>query len=72
MRIDALKRDIVKKIDNEFKTIELDLPYEKPKQIAYCQKNVDVLKRDYMDSHMYLKIRGPAKQINKIKAMLNK
>ena len=72
LRIDALKRDIVKKIDNEFKTIELDLPYEKPKQIAYCQKDVDVLKRDYLDSHMYLKIRGPANQINKIKAMLNK
>ena len=59
-------------MDKDYKTIEIKLPYEKPKEIAFSQQGVDIIKRDYNNDYVYLKIRGPAERIDQIQLMLNK
>ena len=51
---------------------ELKLPYDRPKQIAFSQKDVEIIKRDYKDDHIFLKIRGSTKRIDQIKIMVKK
>ena len=72
LRIESLINSIIDKMDKDYKTIEIKLPYEKPKEIAFSQQGVDIIKRDYNNDHVYLKIRGPAERIDQIQLMLNK
>ena len=72
LRIESLINSIIDKMDKDYKTIEIKLPYEKPKEIAFSQQGVDIIKRDYNNDHIYLKIRGPAERIDQIQLMLNK
>ena len=72
LRINSLKERVIKKIDENYETLEVDIPYERPKEIAFSQKGVDILKKIYLDSHIHLKIRGPIKHINKIKSVIDK
>ena len=72
LRIDSLKNSIIDKMDKDYRTIELKLPYEKPKEIAFSQQDVDIIERDYKNDHIYLKIRGPAERIDQIELMLKK
>ena len=72
LRINSLKERLIKKIDENYETLEVDIPYERPKEIAFSQKGVDILKKIYLDSHIHLKIRGPIKHINKIKSVIDK
>ncbi len=72
LRIESLINSIIDKMDKDYKTIEIKLPYEKPKEIAFSQQGVDIIKRDYNNDHVYLKIRGPSERIDQIQLMLNK
>jgi len=72
LRIESLINSIIDKMDKDYRTIEIKLPYEKPKEIAFSQQGVDIIKRDYNNDHVYLKIRGPAERIDQIQLMLNK
>ncbi|MBD31216.1 MAG: GTPase HflX [Candidatus Marinimicrobia bacterium] len=72
LRIDSLKNSIIDKMDKDYTTIELKLPYEKPREIAFSQRDVDIIERDYRNDHIYLKIRGPAERIDQIQLMLKK
>ena len=72
LRIESLINSIIDKMDKDYKTIEIKLPYEKPKEIAFSQQGVDIIKRDYNNDYVYLKIRGPAERIDQIQLMLNK
>ena len=67
-----LKNSIIDKMDKDYTTIELKLPYEKPREIAFSQRDVDIIERDYRNDHIYLKIRGPAERIDQIELMLKK
>ena len=72
LRIESLINSIIDKMDKDYKTIEIKLPYEKPKEIAFSQQGVDIIKRDYNNDYVYLKIRGPSERIDQIQLMLNK
>ena len=72
LRIESLINSIIDKMDKDYRTIEIKLPYEKPKEIAFSQQGVDIIKRDYNNDYVYLKIRGPSERINQIQLMLNK
>ena len=72
LRIESLINSIIDKMDKDYKTIEIKLPYEKPKEIAFSQQGVDIIIRDYNNDYVYLKIRGPSERIDQIQLMLNK
>ena len=72
LRLDSLKKSITKAMDKDRIVTELKLPYDRPKQIAFSQKDVEIIKRDYKDDHIFLKIRGSAKRIDQIKIMVKK
>ncbi len=72
LRIESLINSIIDKMDKDYRTIEIKLPYEKPKEIAFSQQGVDIIKRDYNNDYVYLKIRGPSERIDQIQLMLNK
>ena len=72
LRIESLKKSITSIMDKDHIVIELQLPYNKPKDIAFSQEGVEIIKRDYKSDHVYLKIKGPIKRIDQIKILLNK
>ena len=72
LRLDSLKKSITRAMDKDRIVTELKLPYDRPKQIAFSQKDVEIIKRDYKDDHIFLKIRGSAKKIDQIKVMVKK
>ena len=72
LRLDSLKKSITKAMDKDRIVTELKLPYDRPKEIAFSQQDVEIIKRDYKDDHIFLKIRGSAKKIDQIKIMVKK
>ena len=72
LRIESLKKSITSIMDKDHIVIELQLPYNKPRDIAFSQEGVEIIKRDYKSDHVYLKIKGPIKRIDQIKILLNK
>ena len=72
LRIESLKKSITSTMDKDHIEIELQLPYNKPKDIAFSQQGVKIIKRDYKSDHVYLKIKGSIKRIDQIKILLNK
>ena len=72
LRIESLKKSITNTMDKDHIEIELQLPYDKPKDIAFSQQGVEILERDYKRDHVYLKIKGPLKRIDQIKILVNK
>ena len=72
LRLDSLKKSITKAMDKDRIVTELKLPYDRPKEIAFSQQDVEIIKRDYKDDHIFLKIRGSAKKIDQIKVMVKK
>ena len=72
LRLDSLKKSITKAMDKDRIVTELKLPYDRPKEIAFSQQDVEIIKRDYKDDHIFLKIRGSAKRIDQIKIMVKK
>ena len=62
---------ILKKIEDNFITVDLEFPYDQGKAIAKAQEGVEVLKREYDDTSMKLRIRGSRTRINQILALEN-
>ena len=72
LRIDSLKKSILLEMDKNHITIELQLPYDEPKKIAFSQQGVEIIKKDYKTDYVYLKIRGSIRRIDQIKIMVKK
>ena len=72
LRIDSLKKSILLEMDKNHITIELQLPYNEPKKIAFSQQGVEIVKKDYKTDYVYLKIRGSIRRIDQIKIMVKK
>ena len=72
LRIDSLKKSILVEMDKNHNTIELQLPYDEPKKIAFSQQGVEIVKKDYKTDYVYLKIRGSIRRIDQIKTMVKK
>ena len=66
LMISELKSKIFEIMDQNYETINIEIPYEAGDKIAYAQKNVMVLKRHYKDDVIRLKIRGNKNRLNQI------
>ncbi len=66
LMISSLKNKIVDKMESNFQTVELQIPYEKGKAIANAQKGVKVLQRNFEENAVRLKVRGAKPRIKQI------
>ena len=66
LRLNDLKSKILRTMENDYKTVDLQIPYEYGKIIAQVQDGVEVLERVYDDQGIRLKIRGNKNRIEKI------
>ena len=66
LMISELKTQIFNIMDQNYETINIEIPYESGDKIAYAQKDVMVLKRNYKDDAIELKIRGNKNRLNQI------
>jgi len=66
LRLSELKSRILGKMEENFQTIDLEFPYDQGKTIAHAQEGVEVLKREYEEDRVKLKIRGSQSRINQI------
>jgi len=70
LKLSSLKNKIIKNMEDSYQTIELKFSYDDGKKIAQVQEGVDVLKRDYKEKGVELKIRGSKSRINQILASI--
>jgi len=66
LMISELKKKIVGKMESNFQTVELQIPYSDGKIIAYAQQGVKVLERNFEDEIVRLKVRGAKPRIKQI------
>ena len=66
LMISELKKKIVEKMESNFQTVELQIPYKDGKIIANAQQGVKVLERNFEDHIVRLKIRGAKPRIKQI------
>mgnify|MGYP001464553247 FL=1 len=66
LMISELKKKIVEKMESNFQTVELQIPYEDGKIIANAQQGVKVLEKNFEDHMVRLKVRGAKPRIKQI------
>ncbi|MEE8336029.1 MAG: GTPase HflX [Candidatus Neomarinimicrobiota bacterium] len=66
LRLDPIMIKILKLIDQDSSTVEIKLSYDAPREIAQAQQGVKVLNREYEETGIRLKIKGPLWRINQI------
>ena len=66
LMISELKKKIVEKMESNFQTVELQIPYKDGKIIANAQQGVKVLERNFEDHTVRLKVRGAKPRIKQI------
>ena len=66
LRLNDLRSKILRTMENDYETVDLQIPYEYGKIIAQVQDGVEVLERVYDDQGIRLKIRGNKNRIEKI------
>ena len=71
LMISELKKKIVEKMESNFQTVELQIPYKDGKNIAYAQQGVKVLQRNFEDDIVRLTVRGAKPRIKQIISILN-
>ena len=71
LMISELKKKIVEKMESNFQTVELEIPYKDGKNIAYAQQGVKVLQRNFEDDIVRLTVRGAKPRIKQIISILN-
>ena len=65
-KICEIAEKIIEKMESNFQTVELQIPYEDGKIIANAQKGVKVLERNFEDHIVRLKVRGAKPRIKQI------
>ena len=66
LRLNELRSKILRIMEDDYETVDLQIPYEYGKIIAQVQDGVEVLERVYDDQGIRLKIRGNKNRIEKI------
>jgi GTP-binding protein HflX len=66
LRLSELRSRIIAKMEESFQTIDLEFSYDQGKTIAHAQEGVEVLKREYEETRVKLRIRGSRSRINQI------
>lgn len=70
LRLDELIKKIQQVMEENFKTINVDIPYSDGKTISEIQDGLDVLDREYHDGGVRMTIKGPSNKIKKILGQL--
>ena len=70
LRLSELKSRIIAKMEENFQTIDLEFSYDQGKTIAHAQEGVEVLKREYEENGVKLRIRGSQSRINRIQSLV--
>ena len=71
LKLSDLKQKIIDMMEANYETVDLKLTYDDGKTIAQVQEGVEVLKRDYEEKIVRLKIRGSKSRISQIMASLS-
>ena len=71
LMISDLRKRIIEKMESNFQTIEIKIPYGDGKVIANAQTGVKVLERFFQDDAVKLKIRGARPRIEQIIKSIN-
>ena len=66
LRLSELRSRIIGKMEENFQTIDLEFSYDQGITIAHAQEGVEVLKREYEENGVKLRIRGSQSRINQI------
>ena len=66
LMISELKKKIVEKMESNFQTVDLQIPYKDGKIIANAQQGVKVLEKNFEDHMVRLKVRGAKARIKQI------
>ena len=66
LRLSELRSRILGKMEENFQTIDLEFSYDQGRTIAQAQEGVEVLKREYEENGVKLRIRGSRSRINQI------
>ena len=71
LMISDLRKRIIEKMESNFQTVEITIPYGDGKVIANAQTGVKVLERFFQDDAVKLKIRGARPRIEQIIKSIN-
>ena len=71
LRLSDLKQKIISMMESNYETVDLKFTYDDGKTIAQVQEGVEVLKREYEEKIVKLKIRGSKSRISQIMASLS-
>tara|TARA_X000001036_G_scaffold196964_1_gene185544 strand:+ start:8755 stop:9987 length:1233 start_codon:yes stop_codon:yes gene_type:complete len=66
LKLDDIKFHIIDKIESEFETFDITIPYHKGKTISQLQNKVEIIESNYGDTEISLKIKGKKDIIEKI------
>ena len=72
LRIEELKLKIVEFMEENYKIVDLKLPYSNSKNISLIQNSTFVISRKYKDEYLLIKAKGPRGKMNSILKLLNK
>ena len=71
LRLSDLKQKIITMMESNYETVDLKFTYDDGKTIAQVQEGVEVLKREYEEKIVKLRIRGSKSRISQIMASLS-
>ncbi|MAJ19095.1 MAG: GTPase HflX [Euryarchaeota archaeon] len=71
LRLSDIKRRVIKMMDSNYKTVDLEFSYDDGKIISQVQQGVEVLEREYEEKSVRLKIRGSQSRISQIMASIS-
>ena len=71
LKLSDLKQKIINTMESNYETVDLKFTYDDGKAIAQVQEGVEVLKREYEEKVVKLRIRGSKSRISQIMASLS-
>ena len=70
LRLDELLKSIESIMNEDFQTVDVDIPFANGKIISEIQDDMDVLDREYYDEGVRMTIKGPSGKIQQILSQL--
>ena len=70
LRLDELLKSIESIMNEDFQTVDVDIPFANGKIISEIQDDMDVLDREYYDKGVRMTIKGPSSKIQQILSQL--
>jgi len=70
LRLDELLKSIESIMNEDFQTVDVDIPFANGKIISEIQDDMDVLDREYYDEGVRMTIKGPSSKIQQILSQL--